>query len=233
MTDNQMDTLLRRALRPEENPPELTAAKPRQRRTGRRAFLCAACLCLCVCAGVFLRYGMMQSKEAAREDAMAGSAWMDTEFDGLLEDKAGSTVDRSEKDGTASSTQNGAATMPEATEPAMPAAPPEKPQASPLDAAVAAFMKSLDESSDSSVPVLTQVGHSEPYYSMMLTTDGAVAYFTVNSSTGAVVSLSELRNDPALEFVAATHPETHKLAQEEAFYVNGGQVIVFKEKGSS
>ena len=227
MTDNQLDTLLRRALRPEENPPELIAAKPRQSRTGRRAFLfAAACLCVCVCAGVFLRYGMMQSKEAAREDAMAGSAWMDPEFDGLLADKAESTVDGSKNNTAASEGQNSGAH----TEPTEPSAVPEKPQASPLDAAVAAFMKSLDESSDSSVPVLTQVGHSEPYYSMMLTTDGAVAYFTVNSSTGAVVSLSDLLNDAALEFVAETHPEAHKLAQEEAFYVNNGQVIVFKGK---
>jgi len=255
MTDKQLDELLRRALAPAEQPPELPQAAPRFPHRKAWMGLAAACLCFVVSAGVFMSmdlgaktndsaapesaFDMMytESSKAESIDGGAGDLFHDTVCDTVGEESAAVTGNagmQKPEDPAAPPFITPEMPAPETTEPMTPSADPEKPTASELDVAIAAFMDCLPENIGDSVPLLTKVGHSEQYSSMLLTTDSAVAYFTINSSTGAVVSLAELLNDAALEFITATHPEEHKLAQEEVFYVNNDcQVIVFKGKGIS
>ena len=60
MTDKQLDELLRRALAPAEQPPELPQAAPRFPKRKAWMGLAAACLCFVVSAGVFLSMDLVQ-----------------------------------------------------------------------------------------------------------------------------------------------------------------------------
>lgn len=252
MTDKQLDELLRRALAPTEQPPELPQAAPRFPHRKAWMGLAAACLCFVVSAGVFISMDLgagtrdsaapesdfdMMYAESSKTESLNGGAG-DLFYDTVCDAEEGSVA------GTGNANlkepevpavpprETPETSAPEFTEPEAPSADPEKPTATELDAAIAAFMDRLPENLSSSVPLLTKISHTELYSSMLLTTDSAVAYFTINSSTGAVVSLSEVLNDAALEFITAEHPEEHKLAQEEVFYINDDcQVIVFKGNG--
>lgn len=250
MTDKQLDELLKREMAPDEQPPELPKAAPRAPKRSPWMGLAAACLCFAVSAAVFLSmdFGLKGADRAAPESAFdrvyagsskadavngAGDIFCDTVLDAVTEEsenKSTAGITAIPETETPSSEPSEVPESPEVPDaPTAPSAVPEKPTSSELDRAINDFLASLPYDHDNSVPLITHVGSTEQYLSMMVTTDTAIGYFTTDRSTGAVVSLSELLTDESLEKISLTHPEEEKLAQEEIFYVNRvGQVVIYR-----
>lgn len=242
MTDKQLDELLKRALCPTEQPPELPKAAPRFPHRKAWMGLAAACLCLVVSAGAFLSMDFgAKSSDAAPESAFDmmdiladsadgvnfGAESKKNSFDMVVEESVNSSVSGGTTPPSAPSAEPEKPA--ESDAPAAPSTAPEKPTSSELDRAINAFLDSLPYDHSNSVPLVTHVGSTEQYLSMTVTTDTAIGYFTTDRSTGAVVSLSELLTDESLEKISLTHPEEGKLAQEEVFYVNReGQVVIYR-----
>lgn len=134
MTDKQLDELLKRALCPTEQPPELPKAAPRFPHRKAWMGLAAACLCLVVSGGAFLSMGLGGAKSAdsapeSMADVNFATADKMTMLDGFFtKDDAFDCVEEESL-----TSAGGAVEMPMA--PSEPEAAPEAPAESPTASA--------------------------------------------------------------------------------------------------
>ncbi len=127
MTDKQLDELLRRALCPTEQPPELPKAAPRFPKRKAWMGIAAACLCFVVSAGVFLSmdFGAKSNDAAAPEsafDMIYATADSAAAVDAMGAESKTDSFDTVTEESVNSSVSGGA------TEPGAPSAVPSAPE---------------------------------------------------------------------------------------------------------
>ena len=229
MTDKQLDTLLKNALRPDTNPPELNLLSPQPVKHKRGwPTLVAACLCLAVSAGVALHFSPAFDVKGNAAPESAYDNFMSTtgsNNSGSTPDGYGVIADQSQND-----VGKQHASDQELVDPSSPAASPQYshvvgsalliPYATAREQSL--IRKEAKTRLGEGTLQYTLMGKTERWLSIRAASTEDVAYITVDRRSQNIATLHDLLQDDAYAKLFFDVADT-----AVGFYVNSnGELII-------
>jgi len=203
LTDKQFDTLMKKALAPDENPPELNMPSPAAAKPKRLwPTLVAACLCLAVSAGVAVRYlpDFSVKENAAAPESVGDKDFMSTN-NGDGYDPFDITADQSQNEGN-----NSLAPDQQKGDPSLPQAAPPLSQTygSPLliPYATAKEQSLIREAAESRLGAenlqYTLMGKTDRWFSVKVTNATDTVYLNLDRRSQRIATLEDMLKDESL-----------------------------------